>query len=138
MAATKRPLVLLVLLFSVLVFASACGASNDPETWAQAEEDDNLRPNFMRACTEANQDGGDLDFDAAQARAYCECAFVEIVQYYGGEFNDEGAISDVADAVQGRDFEAFKAFESGLRDDPEDIPADIEAFLNGCVGQAAP
>lgn len=137
MAFSKRPIIV-VLLLSLVALATACGASNDPETWAAAEDDGNLRPNFMRACIDANQDGGDLDFDDAQAEAYCECAFIEIVEYFGGEFDGENAISDVADAVSGRDFEAFKEFESGLRDDPEQIPADIEAFLNGCAGQAAP
>ena len=138
MVAKKRPLVLIALLLSLVVFATSCGASNDPETWAEAEADGNLRPNFIRACTEANADGGDLQFDSAQAEAYCECAFTEIVEYYGGQFDADLAISDVAGAVQGRDFEAFKDFESDLRSDPESIPADIAAFLTGCASQAAP
>lgn len=138
MAAKKRPLVIIALLFSLVVLATSCGASNDPETWAEAEADGNLRPNFVRACTEANADGGDLEFDDSQAAAYCECAFTEIVEYFGGEFDADLAISDIADAAQGRDFEAFKEFESELRSDPESIPADIEAFLNGCASQAAP
>ena len=138
MRTAKRPLTIVVLLLSVILLAGACGSSNDPQTWAEAEEDGNLRPNFIRACTEANADGGDLQFDSAQAEAYCECAFTEIVEYYGGQFDADLAITDVVDAVQGRDFEAFKDFESDLRDDPESIPADIAAFLTGCASQAAP
>lgn len=138
MAANKRPLVILAMLLSLVVFAASCGASNDPETWAEADADGNLQANFIRACTEANEDGGDLEFDEVQAAAYCECAFVEIVEIFGGEFVDGTTIVDVADAVEGQDFQAFKDFESGLRSDPEDIPAEVEAVLNLCESQAAP
>jgi len=134
MATSLRSSKLIVALFSVLVFASACGGSvNEPETWAEAEADGNLRPNFIRACTEANVDGGEFELTEAQADAYCECAFVEIVEYFGGEINADNALVDVADATAGRDFEAFEDFESGLRDDPTDIPADVEALLRGCA-----
>ena len=138
MVAKKRPLVLIALLLSLVVFATSCGASNDPETWAEADADGNLRTNFIRACTEANADGGDLDLDETQAAAYCECAFLEIVEIFGGEFVNGTTIVDVADAVEGQDFQAFKDFESGLRSNPEDIPAEVEAVLNLCVSQAAP
>jgi len=137
MAASKRSLIA-VLLLALVALATSCGTSNDPQTWAEAEADGNLQDNFQRACIEANQEGGELDFDDAQAAAYCECAFIEIVEYFGGEIANGNTITDVADAVSGRDFEAFKEFEAGLRDDPERIPADIEAFLTGCAGQAAP
>ena len=50
----EATLTIFAMLFSVLVFASACGSSNDPQSWAEAEDDGNLRPNFIRACTEAN------------------------------------------------------------------------------------
>lgn len=133
----KHPLTIFVLLLSVVLFASACGASNDPQTWAEAEEDGNLRPNFIRACTEANaEEGADDTFSEAQLANYCECAFIEIVEYYGGSFDGDNAISDVADAVAGRDFEAFRSLESDLRDDPTSIPADIDALLNGCANNA--
>lgn len=134
MRTAKRPLVILALLLSVIVLASACGASNDPETWAEAEEDGNLRPNFIRACTEANgEDGADVAFTDDQIEAYCECAFVEIVEYFGGSIDGDNQLSDVAGAAAGRDFEAFRDLESELRSDPTQIPADIEAFLNGCA-----
>lgn len=136
MATAKRPLTVFILLLSVLVFAGACGSSNDPQSWAEAEEDGNLRPNFIRACTDANADEGAVDLTDAQLEAYCECAFVEIVEYFGGEIDGENKLVDVADAIAGRDFEAFRQLESDLRDDPANIPADIEAMLNGCAAAA--
>ena len=133
MRTAKRPLTIFVLLLSVLVFASACGASNDPQSWAEAEEDGNLQPNFIRACTEANADGGSIEFTASQLAVYCECSFAAIVEYYGGSIDGDNTISDVADAVAGRNFEAFRDLESDLRNDPTSIPADIEALLNSCA-----
>jgi hypothetical protein len=121
------------MLFSVLVFASACGSSNDPQSWDEAEDDGNLRPNFIRACMEANTDDGELTAD--QLAAYCECAFVEIVEYFGGEIDGSNRLTDAAVAADsGRDFAAFKELESTLRDNPEDIPADIRALLTGQGG----
>ena len=116
MATAKRPLTVFILLLSVLVFAGACGSSNDPQSWAEAEEDGNLRPNFIRACTDANADEGAVDLTDAQLEAYCECAFVEIVEYFGGEIDGDNKLVDVADAIAGRDFEAFRQLESDLRD----------------------
>ena len=128
------------MLFSVLVFASACGSSNDPQSWAEAEDDGNLRPNFIRACTEANTESAEIELTADQIAAYCECAFVEIVEYFGGEIDGSNRLTDAAAAADsGRDFAAFKELESTLRDNPEDIPADIRALLTGqggCTDQA--
>lgn len=140
MRTTKRSLTIFAMLFSVLVFASACGSSNDPQSWAEAEDDGNLRPNFIRACTEANTDGAEIELTADQIAAYCECAFVEIVEYFGGEIDGSNRLTDAAVAADsGRDFVAFKELESTLRDNPEDIPADIRALLTGqggCTDQA--
>ena len=140
MRTTKRSLTIFAMLFSVLVFASACGSSNDPQSWAEAEDDGNLRPNFIRACTEANTDGAEIELTADQIAAYCECAFVEIVEYFGGEIDGSNRLTDAAAAADsGRDFAAFKELESTLRDNPEDIPADIHALLTGqggCTDQA--
>ena len=69
----KRPLTIIALLFSVVVLASACGSSNDPTTWAEAEEDGNLRPNFIRACTEANVDGGDEEGSREPCAPHRQC-----------------------------------------------------------------
>lgn len=140
MRTTKRSLTIFAMLFSVLVFASACGSSNDPQSWAEAEDDGNLHPNFIRACTEANTDGAEIELTADQIAAYCECAFVEIVEYFGGEIDGSNRLTDAAVAADsGRDFAAFKELESTLRDNPEDIPADIRALLTGqggCTDQA--
>ena len=134
MRTAKRPLTIVVLLLSVILLAGACGSSNDPQTWAEAEEDGNLRPNFIRACTDANgEEGAEVEFTDEQIAAYCECAFVEIVEYFGGSINGDNQLTDVADAVAGRDFEAFKTLESDLRDDPSKIPADVEAMLGLCA-----
>ena len=128
------------MLFSVLVFASACGSSNDPQSWAEAEDDGNLRPNFIRACTEANTDGAEIELTADQIAAYCECAFVEIVEYFGGEIDGSNRLTDAAAAADsGRDFMPSRNSKSTLRDNPEDIPADIRALLTGqggCTDQA--
>ena len=135
MRTTKRSLTIFAMLFSVLVFASACGSSNDPQSWAEAEDDGNLRPNFIRACTEANTDGAEIALTVDQIAAYCECAFVEIVEYFGGEIDGSNRLTDAAVAADsGRDFAAFKELESTLRDNPEDIPADIRALLTGQPG----
>ena len=140
MRTTKRSLTIFAMLFSVLVFASACGSSNDPQSWAEAEDDGNLRPNFIRACTEANTEGAEVELNLDQVATYCECAFVEIVEYFGGEIDGSNQLTDVAAAADsGRDFAAFKELESILRDNPEDIPADIRALLTGqggCTDQA--
>ncbi len=137
MARRNRPhssLLLIVLAF--VVFAGACSQSNTPETWGEAQEDGNLRPNFIRACTEANAEGGDVEFTAAQASNYCGCAFEEIVEYFGGAIAPDSTISAVATAAEGRDFDAFKTLEADLRKNPEQIPTDIEAMLTGCTNRA--
>ena len=122
------------MLLSVIVLAGACGSSNDPQTWAEAEEDGRLRENFTTACVEANgEEGAAVEFTDTQIAAYCECAFAEIVEYFGGSIDGDNQLVDVADAVAGRDFAAFKDLESDLRNDPTQIPADIEAFLTGCA-----
>ncbi len=132
---THRSLLLVVL--ALVVFAGACSQSNTPETWGEAEEDGTLRENFIRACLEANEDGGEQQFSETQANTYCTCSFEEIVEYFGGEIGPDNRISDVANAVEGRDFEAFKDLESDLRGDPESIPIDIQRMLEGCAAAAS-
>ena len=128
---------LLLVILALVVLAAACAQSNTPATWGEAQEDGNLRPNFIRACTEANVEGGEVEFTASEAINYCGCAFEEIVEYFGGSIAPDNTISDVATAVEGRDFDAFKTLEADLRKDPEQIPADIEAMLTGCAAVAA-
>ncbi len=137
MARRNRPhSSLLLIVLALVVFAGACSQSNTPETWGEAQEDGNLRPNFIRACTEANAEGGDVEFTAAEASTYCGCAFEEIVEYFGGAIAPDNTISAVANAAEGRDFEAFKTLEADLRKNPEQIPVDIEAMLTGCAARA--
>lgn len=135
----RSRLVLVVIVLVVALVGSACG-SNDPGSWGEAGDDGNLFENFQKACNQANVDDGDIELTDAERAVYCECAFAELVEYYGGEVMANGQISDVVDAIEGRNFEAFKDLESDLRSDPEDIPSDIEAMLTGkggCLEQAA-
>ncbi len=127
---------LFLILLALVLFAGACSQSNTPSTWGEAEEDGTLRENFIRACLEANDDSGDVEFSEAEASTYCTCAFEEIVEYYGGEFGADNEISEVAGAVEGRNFDAFKDLESDLRKNPEEIPADVEGMLSGCATSA--
>lgn len=134
----RSRLVLVVILLAVALVGSACG-SNDPGSWEEAGDDGNLFENFQKACNDANLEGGEIDLTDAERAIYCECAFTELVEYYGGEVMENGQIDDVIGAIEGRDFEAFKDLESNLRSDPEDIPTDIEAMLSGrsgCLDQA--
>lgn len=127
---------LLLVILALVVFAGACSQSNTPETWAEAEEDGNLVENFVRACVQANAEGGEVEFSATEADVYCGCAFTEIVEYFGGAIAPDSTISAVANAVEGRDFDAFKNLEADLRKNPEQIPVDIEAMLTGCAARA--
>lgn len=135
-AGTGR-LSLQTVLVSVVVLAGACGASSDAKSWDEAESDGRLQPSFMRACIDANAAaGGEVDFTPQQLEVYCECSFVSIVEYFGGEIND-GRLSDSDDAEVGRDFEAFVDLESILRDEPEAIPVDIDVRLRNCERSAS-
>ncbi len=134
----RSRIVLVVILLAVALVGAACG-SNDPGNWEEAGDDGNLYENFQKACNEANVESGDSELTDEQRALYCECAFAELVEYYGGEVMENGQITDVVGAIEGRDFEAFKDLESDLRSDPEDIPSDIEAMLagrGGCLEQA--
>lgn len=134
----RSRIVLVVLLLLVALVGTACG-SNDPESWDEAGEDGNLYGNFQKACNEANVEGGDIELTDAERVAYCNCAFTELLEYYGGVM-ENGQVADIVGAIEGRDFEAFKDLESDLRSDPEQIPSDIEAMLTGkggCLEQAS-
>ena len=65
-----------------MLVLAGCGSSADPETWAEAEEDDRFEDaefdarsavehNFMESCIQANT--GSLS--EAQARVLCGCSF---------------------------------------------------------------
>ena len=129
----RSRIVLVVIVLVVALVGTACG-SNDPASWEEAGDDGNLYENFQNACSAANVEGGDIELTDAERAIYCECAFVELLEYYGGEVMENGQITDVVDAIEGRNCEAFKDLESDLRSDPEDIPSDIEAMLTGKGG----
>lgn len=112
------------------LIAAGCSASNDPDTWEDAEDDGNLRANYLRACEEAGTDTGDLD--ESEARIYCECSFEKLVEYYGGLIVDGRLVTNPDPPAAERDFEAFKAQESELRSNPEDVPADVRAIFTSC------
>jgi len=134
----RSRIVLVVILVVVALVGTACG-SNDPGSWEEAGDDGNLYENFQKACNDANIEGSETTLTDAERAVYCECAFAELVEYYGGEVMENGQITDVVGALEGRDFQAFKDLESDLRSDPEDIPVDIEAMLTGrggCLEQA--
>ena len=121
--------------------AEAPTEANVPQSWAEAGEEGQLARNFLEACEEAQGTG--IELNADQIATYCECAFVEIVEYFGGEVSKTGNLYSLTDAAvaaeSGRDFAAFKELESALQDNPEDIPADIRVLLagqGGCTDQA--
>ena len=66
--------------------------------------------------------------NADQIATYCECAFVEIVEYFGGEVSKTGNFYSLTDAAvaadSGRDC-GLQGTRVCLQDTLEDIPADI-------------
>ena len=71
-----------VLAAAVVLVLAGCGTSADPETWAEAEEDDRfadaeydaksaVEHNFMVSCIEANT----ANLTEAEARVLCGCSF---------------------------------------------------------------
>ncbi|MFT5200689.1 MAG: hypothetical protein ACI9C1_000053 [Candidatus Aldehydirespiratoraceae bacterium] len=94
----NRRFSLLAIVLLLAVFATACSASSDPETWAEALESGSVSDNFLAACAEAD-DGATSD--TASLDAYCGCSFDELQQAFADDF--------------GR----FKAVDDALRNDPE-------------------
>ncbi|NIU64011.1 MAG: hypothetical protein GWN73_00570, partial [Actinobacteria bacterium] len=107
-----RPTLVAVLL-GLAVIAGGCAASSDPDNWADAEAEGNVRQNFLRSCNEANVEGGDLTEE--QIPDYCECSYAEMVEFF----------SD--------DFQGFKDLESDLRNDPEAVPIEVKALFEQCI-----
>jgi len=134
-AMPKRTRLLVVVLTVLALGGTACGQSNDPASWSEAHEDGNLEENYMKACSEANA-GGAVEFSDSQRAAYCRCSFRAAVEYYGGVVDADGRLSDHPEPRLGRDFEAFRQLENDLRDEPEDLPADLEVKFNDCTEPA--
>jgi|GEM_PF-4330803 hypothetical protein len=114
----NRRFSLLAIVLLLVVFATSCSASSDPETWAEAEESGNVRANFLASCADAD-DGATSD--TASLNAYCGCSFDELQETFADDF--------------GR----FKAVDDALRNDPELInnAASVEnEQLRGDINQA--
>jgi hypothetical protein len=94
----NRRFSLLAIVLLLVVFATACSSSSDPETWAEALESGNVRDNFLVSCVDAD-DGATSD--TASLDAYCGCSFDELQETFANDF--------------GR----FKAVDDALRNDPE-------------------
>ena len=122
------------------LLAGACGQGNDPSSWTEAQQDSepgdsDLAQNFLKACSDGNS-GGDVEFSDSQTAVYCNCTFRTVVEYYGGVMDGDGRLSDAAEPRVDRDFQAFRDLESSLRDDPQQVPADLESLFGACENQA--
>lgn len=116
-------------LLVLVLLASACSSSNDPNSWTEAGIDGSVRPNFVEACKVANTGSGQLTDQ--QANSYCTQAFEALVDYYGGRITQPGnVLQDSAGAAVGRDFAAFLKLDSDLRKDPTSIPPEITTILH--------
>ena len=114
----NRRFSLLAIALLLAVVATACSASSDPETWAEAIEAGNVRDNFLASCAAAD-DGATSD--TASLNAYCGCSFDELQETFADDF--------------GR----FKAVDDALRNDPElsNNAASVESEqLRGDINQA--
>jgi len=116
-------------LMVLVLFASACGSSNDPKSWTEAGIDGSVRTNFVTACQTANAGSGKMT--SAQANTYCTRSFEALVNYYGGQITQPGnVLQDSANATPGRDFAAFLKLDGDLRKDPTSIPPQISELLS--------
>ncbi|MCY4666257.1 MAG: hypothetical protein OXC00_16505 [Acidimicrobiaceae bacterium] len=119
-----------VLAAAVVLVVSGCGSSADPDTWAEAEQDDRfldeefgaksaVEHNFMASCIEANTE----NLTEAQARVLCRCSF-------------DGLRNALV-------LEEFRALDNALRstpnpsdldEEPEDLWDDTaEDIFNACA-----
>lgn len=124
----------LAILIPFLLALSACSGSNTPDSWAEAVEqgesvtDYPVRNNFLDACNEANAD--EEGFSEAQANNYCVCAFDAIREL----FDDDTGVTD-ANNPDKTPFELFLDFESGLRDNPDNVPDVVSEAYAPCADQ---
>ena len=96
---------------ALVLVVTGCGSSADPETWAEAEEDDRfvseefraesaVEHNFMVSCMEANTE----NLTEAEARVLCGCSF-------------DGLRQNLT-------LEEFRSLDGALRSTPN--PSDLE------------
>lgn len=112
----QRPRSLLAAsLVAVALLATACGSSNDPTTWEEAEAQDGfpVRENFLDACLDANT--GQQGMSAEEADSYCDCAFV-----------------DVREALS---FDEFEQLDDDLREDSTDLRPDVRDLFEACAAE---
>ncbi len=128
MRARLRPV--WILAAALVLVVAGCGNSANPDTWAEAEQDDRflaeefgassaVEHNFMASCVEANT--GTLN--EVQARVLCECSFDGLrAALTLDEFSSlDGALRATPNP-------------SDLEDDPEDLWDDIaEDILTACA-----
>ncbi len=113
----------------LVLFASACGSSNDPKSWTEAGIDGGVQVNFVTACQTANANVKKMT--DIQANNYCTRSFEALVNYYGGQIIQPGnVLQDRANATPGRDFAAFLKLDKNLRKDPTSIPPQISELLS--------
>ena len=128
MSPRRRPV--WVLAAALALVLAGCGNSADPDTWAEAEEDDRfvdaefdarsaVEHNFMESCIEANT----ANLNQAQARVLCSCSFTGLrEQLTLQEFQSlDKALRETPNP-------------SDLDEDPEDLWDDIaEGIFESCA-----
>ena len=119
-----------ILAVALVLVVTGCGNSADPDTWAEAEEDDRfvseefraesaVEHNFMVSCMEANTE----NLTQAEARVLCGCSFDGLRQNLTlEEFRSlDGALRSTPNP-------------SDLEEEPEDLWDDIaEDIFKSCA-----
>ena len=126
--ARRRPHPLWALAVAVVLLVAGCGRSADPDTWAEAEEDDRfesegfqsaVEKNFIESCELANAE----TLNDEEAQVLCGCAF--------------DGLRDSLNLQEFKDLD--KALRktpnpSDLDEEPEDVWDDrAEAILEACA-----
>ena len=127
-ASWRRPHPLWALAVALLLLVAGCGNSADPDTWAEAEEDDRfvsdgfqsaVERNFRASCELANAE----NLNDEEAQVLCRCAFDGLrASLTLQEFKDlDKALRNTPNP-------------SDLDEEPEDVWDDrAEAILEACA-----
>lgn len=111
----SRTVKILFVVFGLTLVGAGCAGSGEPDDYtAEVEE------NFMTACVEANDRGeGEPSIDDPQS--YCDCVYTgykENVPYEQFKAEDDQLRKDV---------------ESGLIKGIDDLSADAQEIITGCI-----